>query len=352
MNNTTQRQAMKLKFTHQPAMPANMTPVKTAKKINWGRWIYLAILAIALVSFSVWLFNRLFYYHAVGQLRRQSVVVNFPYDVRVLQYLVKEGDSIRQGQPLFRYTRDFRQASNDLAYREVTMDHADARERLNIIRTIEQKKAERSALLAQQRIYQQEREAQQLKVYLDVAPATSVDDASRQAAMLGTKAAALVAEIKALESYAAQLSGLQKQTTAAVAAQAANADSTTETYYAPVHGRLDRLHTPAQEVAYRSNEVTSILQQDQYIQAYLEQDDLLHFSENDRVELLFPGNIKSGGVIVRIYEELAKTPAELRLTERPAARKLVAEIRPCGGANWPAQNILSVEISRKRSLFF
>lgn len=85
------------------------------RKINWGKYTYYFVLFLVVLVVGYFLVNYFVYAEGDGQVMFERLFVQETRDIRVKKIYVKEGDSVRKGQPLFLYVENEDAAVSALA---------------------------------------------------------------------------------------------------------------------------------------------------------------------------------------------------------------------------------------------
>lgn len=78
-------------------------PPPGISRINWGKYVYFAILFLILASVLVYIVKSFLYIKGEGQVDFEKLYVQHTTDIRLIRIFVKEGDNVRKGAPLFSY---------------------------------------------------------------------------------------------------------------------------------------------------------------------------------------------------------------------------------------------------------
>ena len=318
-------------------------PIKR-KKINWDRMVYLAILFLVVGSLILYLIRNYYFVTAPGQVVKESYIVLFPYDIRINDLLIKEDDSVRSGEALLNFERDFRLEDNTLVNSTRSVDEWITRERFtanrNIsVKTVEIAENDRQIALLKDRIEQLE-----LMVVLDVSNANKIEAYELDIARIESENRVLKEEIKYWRGYLRQLPMYRQQYQNSLLEQISASNAVT-TFNAPVSGLVSTINYKKFDLVYKGEAILNIELDEAYIRAYIPQKEYGAIFEGDVVTVIFPDRTKGKGVIEKIYSSLEELPPEYQNDTRASVRSLLGVVRPLDEAQekkWKLNNKLNV----------
>ncbi|WP_226390485.1 HlyD family secretion protein [Penaeicola halotolerans] len=89
--------------------------IKTSRKINWDRLIYLMILLAIGITFSSYYLGEVFFSQTQGRVVSKTHQVRLPFDLWIETYYVAEGDQVQVGDTLFSYMDSYDQVRDRVA---------------------------------------------------------------------------------------------------------------------------------------------------------------------------------------------------------------------------------------------
>ncbi len=327
------------KFQNKASIIRGIKEDKPKKKTNWDRIIYLLIFVGLFLSFIFYVIQRNISATANGEVITNRFDVKEAVDMKILQYFVQVGDTVKVGDTLFKFRTDFRDEndlnasisvstparSNDWLIREIALTRRNIQ--LNNIEINDLKT----------RIVKTEQEIERLKleVYLDVyTPAVL----KQQKMLLSDYKVALDKknqEQSQLYIYLRQLEALlaQQQQQTAQATVVGNGGGGIESldryYLSPVDGIITQINTPVNSITYKKDVVLYITSFDKiYIKTYIPQHNLQYFKLGDVVRLRFYDGTPGKGIIKDLYVNTDLVPDEFRSIRGEKERTVIAEIYP------------------------
>jgi|SRR5690554_129612 len=343
---------MKIKFSNDSEVSGKAVPVKVQRR-RWDRWVYLGILILLVLSFIRWLTTPWFFDSAQGILLQQQYDVHFAYDIRVLEYKVSEDEKVKAGDTLFFYEKYKEELSNS-SYKQdsiqlVLKQNAARTSIIALESQIEKKRLFLIDLKKRLEYWKSERERKEKLVYLNVITPNElanvdrlIDDVSYSIASTDTEYRVLIQErqhlLKSLDSgdsLGQKGIGLAHQKAA---------------FVAPVEGRIDRLRIQEQQICYKEDVVTSVINPGYFVRAYIEMSDLDNFKKGDDVVVFLPyGYKKLAGKVRKIYSvsELKENIVfENNLNEKKYG--IVVEIIPADAKGWNEVTVSNIPVKVRK----
>lgn len=273
------------------------------KKRRWDRWLYLSVLALLLLSFIKYITWPWIFFSADGVLYSDQFDVKFMQDIRLLSIETKEGASVKAGDTLFFY-EEYR-LDNQGQTRDSLEVEMKANGNAGSLIAVQGQLAKRKLLRkeAQKRLqfWQQEFKRKQELVYLGVLQTGELSTIERTMDDIQFQINAYQAEIQALQGELVQLQRLAGQGHQ-LALSKAGIQVKPQVYISPKSGLVDRIRIRQQDVAYKQEIITSIVDSSYTVRAYIDFADLERFKVGDEVMVMLPyGNRKLQGHITKMY---------------------------------------------------
>ncbi len=355
-----------LSFKRKGASIRVMPDVERRKSINWDRWVYLVFLSSLLIFVGWYVFNRIFFVEANGQVLYENINIRNLDDSRILKYYIGEDDTVRMGDTLFMYVEDEDDmlggggAAAAIALQSeggTGLDWID-REVYGLKRKIVVNNTDIRS--KQDRIKQLEAEIPKLKneVILDALPLARLDMRQDELNKLKAETAQLEAENRELERLIRELLAMKgKEQPIKKSAQGSmgggnggDYENRVRWHLSPIDGSINRIYIRAFETALRSEIIMSIHRNSPiYIRAFFNQDDLEYFKEGDELKLKFPDGTVSRGILRRFYYATVPLPEEFQKRYEPVQRSIAADIYPADSLDrgkWRSFYKMSVEVSK------
>ncbi len=322
-------------------------PVIKKKRMSFDRALYLIIIALAMFLFLRYIVIKTTIIKADGQVMMHKIDVNFTHDIRLLEYNVSEGDTIKQHQKLFSYIED--QLDNDalgiLSYQEDEATKAKALLELDF--KISSQRIKIKAMKDNLALLQSEYDKTTELVLLDVYTIDKLNEITSKIGILKTQLALLYNELALLNR--------QKKNIPSLEINAFNYGSSggqllNSIYNAPIGGVIGQISVSEKETCYRTESVLTIHDTDKvFIKGYFKLDDLKDIHVNDEVTIEFPDNTFSSGIINKYYVSTYAMPEEFQKTYEPTERSIVVEIAPLNiyeAEKWAKYHKLNITISK------
>lgn len=349
---------------------------KIRKSRNWDRVIYLVLLSLFLFFVVYYIVHKALYVHANGQVLLESLSIRLTEDVRVLDFKVAEGDSVKVNDTLFVYAKD--DDNNDgggmggIAITNGGGGEEDTwwwKEVYNLKKKIAMNNIEISRNNELVQSYQSELKRITNEVILDVLPKARLEQ-------LKGEILKLVTENEKLKNENAQLAGMMAQLGPSPVKPGAHTDIhltggnggnggtsqmvkynfsgeylTPPRYFlSPIDGIITRVYIQQYETALKSEQVISMHKNyNLTIKAFFEQDDLDQLNQGDVFKIEFPDGTESLGVLKRFYFATYAMPEEFQKKYEPTTRTISADIYPLNdeeAKKWKAFYKMGVEISK------
>ncbi|UKN02810.1 HlyD family secretion protein [Paracrocinitomix mangrovi] len=360
---------------------------KSKRSFNWDRFVYLVLLALFLFFTGRFIVNSYFYIEGNGQVLFESVDIRHTDDIRILEFMVKEGDDVEIGDTLFTYFLDEDYFGDGGGSNSVSIagggnkDSWIEREIYNLKKSIDLNtvriKDEQELL----QVYKDDRERVRNEVILDAVSHTNLENLDYQIAKLES-------DINLLNSqnsiYRRQIGHLKDMLEDEVEQQKIEIMQRTgatgfddngqpifsnlpgkemvmlagveniqgyKIFTSPINGNVTRIHKMAFEVALKTENILSIHQPNNvHIKGFFSQEDLRYLHEGDIVNVEFADGTESQGIVDRFYSATYILPEEFQKKFEPTTRTLAADILPIGKNDldmWKKYYKLSVKITKR-----
>ena len=319
-------------------------PVK--KGINWDRIIYFGALGIVIFSFSSYFIGKHLLVKAESEIIISKFDVNFTNDVIVTSYNVEEGDTVRAGDTLFFYKRQWN--NNDGSSIQVKGNFNDyskdtenwlIREKIGTTKEIRLLRAELSNIKKEKNALIADVKRLKKEVFLDIASPAEVRAAEDAIDKLDMDYAASAQEVYQNKLYLEELerrlldmralkTGMEEAEVKAFAA-ASDPSSYILPFVSPKSGMVSQIHTEPNEVAYRTYVIMDMIEfKDIRVNAYFRQADLKYLETGNIVNIEFPDGSKSKGIVDKIYLKTTNLPDRLYDTGSKSERRIRAVVIP------------------------
>lgn len=339
------------------------------RRQNWDRIVYFAFLGLLFGFLGWYLFDKIFYLSANGQVLFENVNVRLMNDCRVLNYYKHEDDTVKPGDSLFMYVEDLDEDDGGSGASMATgRDSSSGSNRYDWVEreiySLRKKMAVNNTEIREQqdlvKTYEAELPRLKNEVILDAMPQARLDLRIHDITELNATIRRINAENTELRKLIAQLTAMlpadkKKRISSGTAAAAGGGGSGEDVsepriFVAPIEGSVNRIYTRQFETALKSEVVMSIHKNSPiYVRAFFNQDDLEHFSEGDLLTIHFPDGQKSKGILKRFYYSTIPMPEEFQKRYEPVQRSIAADIYPADSTQqklWRAFYKMSVEVSK------
>lgn len=334
----------------------------TRKKINWDRVIYLVALLIAFGSILFMIVKSNLYIKGEGQVLFKKLDIQLTEDIQIVNFAYHAGDSIEIGDTLFYYYsgESVREVPPVATTEEVVISNDNlawiVRERLTTQKRIELANIQMEDNRRMINLTEKERKRLEQEVYLDVYPASKLDQYNQRLMDLEQSTVSTLEENRFHEQYLKYLD-TQERIERANLIQKMKMNQlpmyngpVLKPYISPVRGTITQVYKEDYEVASQSETVLSIHKPTNlYIKAFYDQKDIRHLSEGDVVDVKFPDGTTSLGILQRFYFATYQLPEEFQKKYEPTTRSIAADIVPVDEIEldkWKAFYKLNVTISK------
>jgi multidrug resistance efflux pump len=310
-----------------------------ARKGQIGRYIYLGLLALVLLSALNIIFGDLFFLQSPGLVMRDSVVVATEYSGRIVELPVKEGDIVKKGDLMVRMeSQDVAQKIADIRYKafDAQKNLSDLESRATLLAATQGPARARSSQL--QQTLQNFKNLKESGLLSSNQMTGAVNNAYQS--LSDTKS--IEAETNAIQSSIPMLQRSMRETV--------NALEDLERIYnkgkllSGVDGVIANLRTAPGAVVSPGQAMMEIYHNKSYVVAQIPAGTLYQIDVGDAIQVKI-GISSYSGVVSKIYPVASELPAEFQKTFQPKDRRQLIRVDFTG----EAQDIplfTKVEISR------
>ncbi|RMZ60303.1 HlyD family efflux transporter periplasmic adaptor subunit [Chryseobacterium nematophagum] len=279
---------------------------KPLKKRKWDRWLYIAILLILLFSLLKWLISPWIFNYADGFLLQNQFDVKFANDIRVLEYKVKQGQTVRKGDTICIYElysdTDMGKTFIQDSIKSIMDGQGSIEKGIALDNEIKTKDLIIQELTQRLAFWKKERIRKEKLVYLNYITPNELANVDRSIDDVNFQLQSLKAEVKVLKG---QYGGLTENDNKRIllSQERNNILKKQRVFVSPVNGKIDRLRILEGQVCYKGEIVASIVHSGYFVRAYIELSDLDDFSENDIVAIKLPYGFNNTlkGKVKKIY---------------------------------------------------
>lgn len=339
----------KFKFKSQESIIKGIEEKPIKKGFNWDRVIYFTTLLIILLSFGTYFISKEVKISAESEIIMDKFNVTFTDDIIVTEYFIEEGDSVKQGDSLFTYRLNLEDIHGNSAAiidnsskREYSRETESwlTREKLNSLKNIDLKKIELKDIDRKIKTLEGDMDKIKKEVFLEIYPPSKLQNAEESLMDLKNDKQSVNEEISYLNKYLnvtiQRLEELRSQVPSVnlgevngVIGANGGLDVNEFIYYAPKDGMISQVYARSDEVCYKQNLVTDIIEfQGLHILAYFKQEDLKFVGNGDIVDIKFPDGSKSKGIVDKLYIKTTNLPDRLYDQGSKIERRVRAVVVP------------------------
>ncbi|WP_027387844.1 HlyD family secretion protein [Chryseobacterium gregarium] len=330
---------------------------KPVKKRKWDRWIYFAILLLILGSLLRWIISSWVFDYADGFLKQQQFDVKFTNDIRILNYNISEGSAVKKGDTLFSYEffsdANIRKNSKQDSIKNLIDNTGFENNLVSINAEISKKNLLSDDLRGRIGFWKSEKKRKEKLVYINQITPNELANVERSIDDLQYELSSLQADIKALNNEKTKLLSINSVKNSLLTANN-NVLKVQNFYISPTNGTADRFRVTNGQVAYKSDIITSIIHEGQFVRAYIDINDLDEFNEGDKVEIKLPYGFNKTlkGKVKKIYSISELKDASL-LNKNINDNKygVVVDIVPLDGNSWKAVKISNIPVKVRKLKF-
>lgn len=310
--------------------------------------IYFALIAVLIVFLVNYCYNKLAVIEGNGQILMDKVDVNFTQDIRVQDISIQEGDTVAVSQKLFSYKQSTFDNDASLVLQAQQSQENALRNTQKLVLEIQQKRIRLNALI-ERLDYVKSIESQFIKfVMLDVYTKDKLDGVQLEIQQKKIEIKLLQNEIYLLNK--------QKQfidpSSTNLASSIGNGNSHNDYYISPINGVIGQILKSENESCYKTENVMTIHNTDVvFIKAYFPLEALEHIEQGTTIDVRFPDNSISKGIINKVYIATYEAPEEFQKTYEPTERNILAEITPLNDAQksqWASYHKLNIKVEISR----
>jgi multidrug resistance efflux pump len=364
---------------------------KNSKRpFNWDRFVYLMLLAIFLFFTGKFIINSYFYIEGNGQVLFESVDIRHTDDIRILEFGVEEGDSVRVGDTLFTYFLDddlfgggAGGGSNSVSIAGGSSGNSwIEREIYSLKKNIDLNRVKVKDNTSLLEIYNSDLERVRNEVILDAVSHTNLENLEYQINKLEASINLLQEQNRIYRKQIGYLNDLMEPENKDKIEISQNSSNSGgygggggnepfqsnagkdmvmlagvediegyKIFTSPIDGNITRIHKQAFEVALKTEVILSIHQPNNvHIKGFFNQEDLKYLAEGDLVDIEFADGTKSKGIVDRFYSATYILPDEFQKKFEPTTRTLAADILPIGENDldiWKKYYKLSVKVTKR-----
>lgn len=309
------------------------------KPIPWGKYLYLTVLAIIVISFVKWTYERVIYVRGDGVLEAKTVGISATITGRVATVKHKVKDTVSKGEAVVFLERSELDNKIDAKRREIEEKNIFFRQKIldaeNELRLLEKERENQEkeandlreeykkakALLSLEAITR----PQLLNVEYDMKSSErKLAGLSTGVALAASKFLAVKKEFSAYQEIVnkeiKQLNDIKKETV----------------LFSPVKGVVTMIFKKEGEVVQPGELILKIADpSENFIKTYFHASDEGKIKLGEEVLVTFQNRDKSRGVIRKIYPATFPLPVEYKKAYGPQEMSITAEIFPAEGMSWP-----------------
>jgi len=287
-----------IRFRREKPQPKN--------KFNWGRYLYITLLILLIAAGGYYLFSQLLFIQGEGRVVAGETIVRAPSDINIFKMAVSEEDQVRKGDTLFSYRL------------------ADWKSRIDSLRRLSENRAEINDDLASTeeniRLKQQElrgigkkldflsNQKKQIEkgIKLDVTDLSQLQRVELSIVNLEADKALIRQELNNLYTRRQRLSNTLSPIQRIENSETTYFSHNNQVYLSPVKGKVDQIFKQASEIAFRSENIVSILTSDLQnrkivVRALFNQEHVKQLQPGDFMNVEFANGISSEGIIIDRY---------------------------------------------------
>lgn len=321
-------------------------PKKVKKrKINWQRISFLAAALAVLCFVGIKIYINLAVIQADAQLELHKQLVHFPNDVEIEALFVEEGEKIKKGDTLFKYSIPVDHQSTTS---EINIDKPIEwiqRERINTKKTIELRRIEQSEI-EEQIVMRKKMHATKKSMILlgSHNDRNEYEELSIQINKLGAQKEGLREEIAYLSGLLSRLN-LENSNYKRIETKKRDFIETKYFYISKLDGIIGQINYNENEICYRKEELLTIHRtSDVRIKAFFDPSDMKYLKEGDVVSINYPDNTSSQGIITNFHIATYALPEEFQKKYEPTERNIVAEVKLIQDAPRPLMSYYKMNV--------
>ncbi|MEM1122676.1 MAG: hypothetical protein AAGJ18_19690 [Bacteroidota bacterium] len=331
-------------------------PPKKKPKQNWQQASWFVILGLAFLYLGYYVYTSLVLIQGTGMVELEKLAVQFTEDVEILEIYVEEGQSVNKGDTLFKYREESQDSDGNYNITKASKT-ADwlLRDKINMEKQIQLKRAERENLKTQIELAEHELEHQKEMILVGVQTTSSVIVAQHEKInLLEAKLAGIKREISLLRRHLKLLKQQDRQLKSQEINQLnqLSLQNSPVLYRAKLDGIIGQIKVREHEVCYEKQELMTIHQTNNIsIKGYFDQNEIPYLAIGDELDIDFPGGNNGKGVVQNFYVSTYELPEEFQKKYEPTRRNVVVEILPVNGneaKQWGNFYKMTVQLSKKK----
>lgn len=298
------------------------------RRVKWQRISFLLVAFAVLAYICIQAYMRFAMIQADAQMVLHKQLVHFPTDIRISSLYVEEGQTIQEGDTLFKYTIPI---DDQITTSEINIDKPIEwilKERISTQKQIELKRIQKLELESQiamrKGMHANKKELILLGSYND---RNEYEELSIQINRLESESAAVSDEIAYLQKLLYRLN-LERSNYKRIETRKKEIIEESHFHIAQMDGIIGQINYNENEICYRKEELLTIHKtKDIRIKAFFNPSDMKYLEEGDVVDILYPDKSKSQGIITNFHVATYALPEEFQKKYEPTERNIVAEVR-------------------------
>jgi multidrug resistance efflux pump len=298
------------------------------RKVKWQRISFLIVAFALLAYISVQVYIRLAIIQADAQLVLHKQIIHYPTDVKISALYIEEGQEIKEGDTLFKYTIPI---DDQITTSEINVDKPIEwilKERINTQKQIELKRIQKleieNQVTMRKGMHANKKELILLGSYND---RNEYEELSIQINRLESESVAISDEIAYLQKLLYRLN-LENSNYKRIETRKKEIFEESHYQVAQMDGIIGQINYNENEICYRKEELLTIHKtKDIRIKAFFDPSDMKYLHEGDVVDISYPDKTTSQGVITNFHIATYALPEEFQKKYEPTERNIVADVR-------------------------
>lgn len=324
------------------------------KKIKWQRLSFLAIVFIFLFYVGAKVYMQLAVIQADAQIELHKQLIHFPSDVYLENIYIEEGQRIQKGDTLFKYSIPL---EDHITTSEINIDKPVewiVREKINTTKNIELKKIGLREIRKQLGLRREMHDTKKSLILIGSHnDRNEFDELSIQINRLESQEKALIDEIAYLRNFLRTLS-VENSNYKRIETRKKDFIETKYFYVSKLDGIIGQINYNENEICYRKEELMTIHKMnDLRVKAFFDPIDMKYLNEGDVVNINYPDNSSSQGIITNFHIATYALPEEFQKKYEPTQRNIVAEVKLMKDTHRPLMSYykMNVLITKNRYNF-
>lgn len=295
---------------------------KPKKKKNWDRLIYIIILIVLCSIGGYFLVDYLCYVSGKGQVVMETIDIRVPRNVRIMHFYKSEGDKVKANDTLFSYVNE----ENGFAITDSSKSDAHLnpewveKELFSLREKIKLNEVDINELRQQLKIKQHDYREAQAQVKLNVLPYDNLYRLKENMEDIKSRITTLEqgnhTNLQMAEALAMKLKDNVVKENAyyddALQYLSMNDERNMQFYYAPADGYINSILKKASELSIQESILLLQREDKLFVRAYFDSKYIRSIKENDTVNIVFPDDVKSLGIVKRLYAPVLPDPLTLQ----------------------------------------